>query len=282
MTTPRIGLHISGAGGLADAPLRAKALGCECFQFFSRSPRGGGAPPISAETAKLFRSRCKTWKLESYIHAPYYINFASSNNRVSFGSVSAVREELERGTLLGATYVMTHLGSASDLGENAALRQAIDRITAIFDPKKGGPYATQLLIEISAGAGGIIGDTFEHLAFILKGVGRPDLGICLDTCHLFASGYDLRTPTAISATMRAFKKHIPLSRFQLVHANDSARDFGEHKDRHTDIGDGRLGVDTFRFLLRHRDFRGRNFVLETPGADARRRNDVALLKKLRG
>jgi deoxyribonuclease-4 len=282
MAQSRIGLHISGAGGLADAPLRAKALGCECFQFFSRSPRGGSTPPISAETAKLFRSRCKTWKLESYIHAPYYINFASSNNRVSFGSVSAVREELERGTLLGVKYIMTHLGSSSDLGGSAALKQAIARVQAIFDPKKGGPYTTKLLIEISAGAGGILGDTFEELAAIVKGVGRADLGVCLDTCHLFASGYDVRTSEAITSTMRAFKKHLPLSRFKLVHANDSAHDFGEHRDRHADIGDGRLGVDTFRSLLHHPDFRGRNFVLETPGADARREKDVALLKELRG
>lgn len=281
MKRPRIGLHVSGAGGLAEAPARAHALGCECFQLFSRSPRGGGAPPISAETAKLFRTRCKTWKLESYVHAPYYINFASSNNRISFGSVSAVREELERGSLLGVKYVMTHVGSSLGLEENAALKQVSARVQAIFDPKKGGPYSTKLLLEISAGAGAIIGDTFEELAAIVKGVGRADLGICLDTCHLFASGYDIRTSVAITETMRAFKKHLPLSRFQLVHANDSLYRLGEHRDRHTDIGDGELGVDTFRHLLTHPAFQGRNFVLETPGEDARRKKDVALLKKLR-
>lgn len=299
---PQIGLHVSGAGGLAEAPARAKELGCECFQFFSRSPRGGGTPPISAGTAKLFKDRCKTWKLASYIHAPYYINFASSKNRVSFGSVSALREELERGSLLGVKYVMTHLGSSSDLGKSAAIKQVIARVQAIFDPKKGGPYArlrpavakavagrqgfggqaTQLLLEISAGAGGIIGDTFEELAAIVKGVGRADLGICLDTCHLFASGYDVRTSATITATMRAFKKHLPLSRFQLVHANDSLYGFGEHRDRHADIGDGELGVEAFRQLLVHRDFQSRNFILETPGEDVRRKKDVALLKNLRG
>ena len=278
---PSIGLHVSGAGGLAEAPARARALGCECFQFFSRSPRGGGAPTISAETAALFKTRCKTWKLDSYIHAPYYINFASSNNRISFGSVSAMREELERGSLLKVKYVMTHLGSSSGLEENAALKQVIARVQEIFDPKKGGPYRTKLLLEISAGAGAVIGDTFEELAAIVKGVGRTDLGICLDTCHLFASGYDIRTSAAITTTMRAFKKHLPLSRFQLVHANDSLYGFGEHRDRHTDIGDGELGVETFRQLLAHQDFQGRNFILETPGEDPRRKKDVALLKKLR-
>lgn len=281
MARSKIGLHVSGAGGLDEAPRRAKDLGCECFQFFSRSPRGGGAPPIPDAVAKRFRERCETWGMESSIHAPYYINFASSNNRVSFGSVSAVREELERGTLLGAAYVMTHLGSSSDLGENAALKQVSARVQDIFDPAKGGPYTTKLLLEISAGAGSIIGDSFEELAAIVKGVGRKDLGICLDTCHLFASGYDIRTPGAITATMRAFKKHLPLSRFKLVHANDSLYGFGERRDRHADIGDGQLGQDTFRFLLDHPDFRGRNFILETPGEDARRKKDVALLRKFR-
>lgn len=281
MARPKIGLHVSGAGGLEEAPRRAKELGCECFQFFSRSPRGGGAPKISQTTATLFRERCAEWKLESYIHVPYYINFASKNNRVSFGSVSAVREELERGTLLGARYVMTHLGSASDLGENAALKQVVGRLKEIYDPKKGGPYTTELLLEISAGTGAIIGDSFEELAFILNGVERPNLGICLDTCHLFASNYDLRTSAALSATMRAFKKHMPIERFKLVHANDSVFGFGERKDRHADIGDGQLGSETFRLLLRHRDFQGRNFVLETPGEEPRREKDVALLKALR-
>lgn len=282
MSKPLIGLHVSAALGLEHVPKRAQALGCECFQFFSRSPRGGGARPIPPETAKAFRDASRKLHLESYIHAPYVINFASSNNRISFGSVSAVREELARGTLLGVKYVMTHLGSTSDLGERTALKQVVERVKVIFDPKKLHRPTTQLLIEISAGAGGIIGDTFEELSAIVKGVGRDSLGVCLDTCHLFASGYDLRTPEAIAETMRAFKKHLPLSTFKLLHVNDSVHGLGEHRDRHADIGDGQLGTDTFRHLLEHPDVRGRNFVLETPGEDVRRKKDVALLKKLRG
>ena len=282
MAKPKIGLHVSGAGGLDRAPDNAQALGCEVFQFFSRSPRGGSTPPISKAMARSFREKCRRGGFESYIHAPYYINFASANPRISFGSVSAVREELERGTLLGVKYVMTHLGSSSGVGESAALRQVIARVQAIFDPKHGGPYTTQLLIEISAGAGGIIGDTFEELGALLKGVGHADLGICLDTCHLFASGYDLTTLRAITDTMKLFRRHIPLARFKLLHANDSAFGLGEHKDRHADIGDGKLGVDTFRHLLGHAAFQGRNFILETPGEDHRRKKDVALLKRLRG
>lgn len=280
MGTPRIGLHVSGAGGLENAPARAHALGCECFQFFSRSPRGGGAP-IQDETARAFRAASRQHRLPSYIHAPYYINFASSNNRISFGSVSAVREELQRGTVLGATYVMTHLGSASDLGETAALKQVVERLEVIFDPSKIGKITTKLLLEISAGAGGIIGDTFEEFSYILKHLKRRNVGICLDTCHLFASGYDIRTPEAIADTVRRYRTQLSLATLKLLHANDSKFGLGERKDRHTDIGDGQLGVDTFRHLLNHPNFRRVDFILETPGEDGRRKKDVMLLKKLR-
>jgi deoxyribonuclease-4 len=275
----RIGLHVSGAGGLDRAPDNAKALGCEAFQFFSRSPRGGKALAIAPDMAASFRRKCHQGKFESFIHAPYYINFASSNHRVSWGSVAAIREELQRGTLLGVKYVMTHLGSRKNLGGVAAAKQVVERLKAIFE--KGERWTTILLLENSAGASDVLGDTFEELAAILQGVGRSDVGICLDSCHLFASGYDLRTPEASTKTMNAFRKHIPLSRFRLLHANDSEFGFGERKDRHADIGDGHLGVETFRHLLHHPAFRDRNFILETPGADARRKKDVALLKRLR-
>lgn len=282
MPKPKIGVHVRrGAGGLAEAPTLARAQGGECLQLFSRSPRGGKAPPIPEHLAREFRGACRRYRMSAYIHAPYYINFASGHNRISFGSVSAVREDLQRGTLLGAEYVMTHLGSATGLGENAALQQVARRIQAIYDPKQLGAVTTKLLLEISAGAGGIVGDTFEQLGFIFKRIGRPDVGICLDTCHLFASGYDIRTPEAITKTMRQFARHLPLTAFKLLHANDAAVGLGEHKDRHASIGDGQLGTDTFRHLLHHRDFQGRDFVLETPAGEPRRKKDVALLKRLR-
>jgi deoxyribonuclease IV len=276
----RIGLHVSAAGGADNAPDNAKAAGCEVFQFFSRSPRGGGAPPISDATADAFQKKCKAYGMNSYIHAPYYINFASSHHRISWGSVGALQEELRRGTQLGVTYVMTHLGSRKDLGQTAAVKQTIARITAIYE--KNERWTTRLLLEISAGATDVIGDTFEELSAVWRGVGRPDVGICLDTCHLFASGYDIRTPATITDTVNAFKKHLPLSTFKLVHANDSTFGLKEHRDRHADIGDGELGAVTFRHLLAHLAFRGRDFILETPGEEPRRKKDVALLKKLRG
>jgi len=197
----KIGLHVSAAGGVENAPENAKEFKAECFQFFSRSPRGGGAAKISDESATLFRQRSKKYGFESYIHTPYYINFASKNRKIYHGSISAVREELLRGTHLGVKYVMTHMGSAKDHitdGSStvppAAIKQAVEGLKKIYETDK--ELTTQLLLEISAGAGAVLGDSFEELSKLLDGLGRDDVHVCLDTCHLFASGYDLRTVAA--------------------------------------------------------------------------------------
>lgn len=275
---PLIGAHVSAAGSLDLAPDNAKQLGCEVFQFFSRSPRGGASKPITSEVADKFKSKCKEYGMESYIHAPYYINFASSNNRISFGSVNAIREELERGTQLGVKYVMTHLGSAKDLGSSEAIKQTIARVKEIFAKK--GNWTTKLLLENSAGAGGIVGSRFEELGEIINAVDE-EIGICLDTCHLFASDYDLRTPDAIKATLKEFKKSLPFDKIKLLHCNDSKFDLTEHKDRHDDIGNGKLGIDTFKNLMADKTFSKVNWIMETPGGETRQKTDIELLKALR-
>lgn len=282
----RVGLHVSAAGGVANAPENALAVGAECFQFFSRSPRGGGAAPISDEQAQLFRERCQQQGFESYIHTPYYINFASPNNKIYYGSIKAVREELERGTQLDVKYVMTHMGSAAAYAPDAsgsrvpqaALKHAIAGLKKVFEGKP--KFTTQLLLEISAGAGAVLGDSFEELAALLKGLGRKDVNICLDTCHLFASGYDLRTRAAIDTTMAKFKKHLGLSRLKLVHMNDSKAGLGEHKDRHEHMGRGNIGAAGLKAILHHPAFAKVNFILETKH-DQYIKKDLEFLKKNR-
>jgi len=274
----KIGAHVSAAGSIDLAPDNAKNLDCEVFQFFSRSPRGGGAKPISEEIAKSFRKKSDDYGMESYIHAPYYINFASQNNRISFGSVSAIQEELRRGTALGVKYVMTHLGSEKDLGEEKAIKQVIERVQAIFEKEE--KWTTKLLLENSAGATGVVGDKFEELGNIINAL-DTEVGVCLDTCHLFASGYDIRDEKGITDSLREFKKYLPLEKIKLVHANDSKFGLNEHKDRHADIDDGDLGLETFKNLLANKTFQKINFILETPGGEERQKKDIAILKKLR-
>jgi deoxyribonuclease-4 len=282
----RIGLHVSAAGGVENAPENAKAFGAECFQFFSRSPRGGGAPKISEEQAKLFRQRSEAYGLESYIHTPYYINFASKNKKIYFGSINAVREELERGTLLGVKYVMTHMGSAKDYVTDPkdtktppeALTQAVEGLKKIYEdnPK----LTTKLLLEISAGAGAVLGDSFEELAYLLDHVDRNDIHICLDTCHMFASGYDLRNEDTINATMKEFRNQIGISNLKLVHMNDSKGDFNSRKDRHEHMGQGTIGAGGIQAILAHPDFQKVNFILETKH-DEFIQSDLEFLKKHR-
>ncbi len=282
----RIGLHVSAAGGLSNAPENAKAMDAECFQFFSRSPRGGGAPVITDEQAELFKERSKEYGFESYIHTPYYINFASKNNKIYHGSINAVREELIRGTKLGVKYVVTHMGSAKDHVEDAkssvvppsALEQAIEGLKKIYETDE--ELTTQLLLEISAGAGAVLGDSFEELATLLKGLDRTDVNVCLDTCHMFASGYDVRTEDAVEETMKQFRSTLGVERLKLVHMNDSKKELGSHRDLHEHMGLGEIGRKGLAFILNHPDFQKVNFILETKH-DEHIAEDLAFLKKSR-
>ena len=274
-----IGAHVSIAESITNAPLNAAKAGCECFQMFTRSPQGGQAPVLDEKTILRFKNNCKKHKLSNYyIHTPYYINLASSSNRIRFGSSSVIRDDLERGSLLGAKCLMTHLGSSKDLGEKQAFKKVVEGLKRILTGYKG---KTQFLIENSAGAGGtIIGDSFKEIGRIIKALPEFNIGVCLDTCHAFVSGYDLSTREAVDKTLKQFDQEIGLSKLKLIHANDSKPDLGSHVDRHEHIGHGKIGRDGFYALLHHPRLREIDFILETPrGKDI---NNIKTLKELRG
>ncbi|MEY4723840.1 MAG: hypothetical protein RLZZ324_1353 [Candidatus Parcubacteria bacterium] len=273
-----IGAHVSASGGLWNGPENAAALGLETFQFFSRPPQGGRVGPITPETAKKFRTSCDTHGFEKYyIHTPYVINLASKEERIRNNTVEVVRGELDRGTALGATAVMFHPGSASGVGEEAGLKMVIDGIAKILNGYKG---STRLLVEISAGAGMVIADSFEEVAAIMDGVQHEMLGVCFDTAHAFASGYDLRNEKALAATMKKFDDAIGLEKLELSHCNDSKVDIGERRDRHEHLGKGFIGKTGFEAIMASKAFKNVNLILETEpeGVAA----DIKLLKKLRG
>ena len=277
----KFGAHVSIAGGIDQAPSRAHSLGCECFQIFSRSPRGGNPPELTQELIANFKAECKKYKLtDHYIHTPYYINFGSSKKRIYNGSVSVVRQELERGSQLGAKYVMTHLGSAKDLGLNKTLKQTIKGINTTLKDYKG---KTKLLVENSAGSGKIIGSSFDDIATILKNIPR-NVGVCLDTAHAFASNYDLRDKKSLNRTLRDFDQTIGLSKLKLLHGNDSKVDLNARVDRHENIGKGKIGRASFAAITKNSKLRGINMIVETPMGDSKtdaRIKDIKLLKKLR-
>ncbi|MBI2427019.1 MAG: deoxyribonuclease IV [Candidatus Kerfeldbacteria bacterium] len=272
---PRVGAHVSSAGGAQNAPVNAHAEGCEVFQFFSRPPQGGKAPVLTPEIVRNFKVGLQKYSQTAYIHAPYFINLASATPRIRYGSISVLREELERGSQLGVKAMMTHIGSARDFGEKKAMRKVIDGVQEIL---KGYTGTTQFCVEMSAGAGDIIGDTFEELAEILSATDRR-VGVCLDTCHAFASGYDLRTSAAVKKTLSQFDEVIGLEKLVVVHMNDSKGAFGERKDRHEHIGKGQIGEEGVRALLHHPEIRKRDVILETPFEG--RVHDISVLKRLR-
>src|SRR3989344_4025716 len=188
----KIGCHVSAAGGVWNAPKNAADLKCEAFQIFSRPPMGGPAPKIEKEGAEKFKAEMVKYGLDVFVvHCPYFINFGSAKKNIYHGSVSVVAEELKRANSLGAKFVMTHLGSAKDLGDEKAFEQTRKGLSEILKKYEG---QTQFLLEIAAGAGSVIGDSFEDLAALMEPLVKFKAfgGICFDTQHAFSSGYDLR------------------------------------------------------------------------------------------
>ena len=276
---------MSAAGGLWKAGPAGKELGCEIIQIFSRSPQMFQAKPITGEDAAKFQSSMKENNIEDvYIHAPYIINLASAKNTTRFGSVKILREELERGTQIGAKAIMFHPGSAKDVGREAGIDMVVKGLDRIMDGYEG---SCKLLIEISAGAGEVMGDQFEEIAeFIDKAERGKEIGVCFDTQHAFASGYDLRTKEDVDATFKAFDKTIGLKKLVASHCNDSKVEFDAHKDRHQHLGHGFIGVDAFKYIVEHPKLQHIDLILETPfnGEEEKgsREEDIALLKKYRG
>jgi len=276
-----IGHHVSAAGGAQNAPVNAHDLKCEVFQFFTRSPQGGPAPKLTPDIVAAFKAGNEKFGIpRTYVHTPYFINFASANPGLRKGSIEIVRGELDRSSLLGVTAVMTHLGSAKDMPEKQALGFVGQAVKTIL---KGYTGSALFLLENSAGSGSVIGDTLEELSTFIQAVPaaqRKKLGVCLDTCHAFASGYDLRTKPAVDAFLKKFDAVIGLQYLKLIHANDSMLGLGDHRDRHEHIGKGKIGLAGFKALCGHPKLKNLDLILETPH-DGKHIKDIALLKKLR-
>lgn len=270
------GAHISIAGGIDNAPKRAADFGCEVFQIFSRSPHGGAPPPLTADLVAQLRENIKKYgQKEFYVHTPYIINLASAEKRIEESSVHLIKEDLVRASALGARYVMTHVGSAKDGDKGEANRKVAENLKRICD----GAHTAELLIEMSAGAGGIIGDTFEDLAFFIHALKGYNVGICFDTAHMFASGYDIRDAASVQEMLDAFDRIVGLAHLKLSHCNDSKVGLGEKKDRHEHLGEGMIGLAGFEALVREPRLKNINFVCETEHDKVA--EDIRIMKEFR-
>lgn len=281
-----IGCHVSVAGGLHNAPLRAAELGCETFQMFTRSPQGGKAAPVTVQTVSDFKSEMEKSGIAKFVvHTPYYINFGSAAKNIYYGSVAVIKDELERATQLGAEFVITHLGTYKDLGEERGAEQVLSGLVAALEGCDG---SSKLLIEIAAGSGSVIGATFEQLSRFsshLRGIAGFG-GVCFDTQHAFASGYAISERSGIKKTFDDFDAAIGLDLLRMSHINDSLVELGGKRDRHEHIGEGKIGETGFsNFMDFWKGFEAsagqeKSLILETEHDKVK--SDIEKLKAIRG
>jgi deoxyribonuclease IV len=255
---------MSIAGGYYKAVETAKRCGCDCVQLFTKNNNQWRAKKLTDEDVARFQAALsETGITHPIAHDSYLINLASPDDGLWRKSVDAFAEELRRAERLGIPYVVTHPGAFTDSSEEAGLERVIAALDEVHRQTKG--ISTQCLLENTAGQGSCLGWRLEHLGAIILGVREPErLGVCIDTCHLFAAGYPLAARKDYLATMRLLDAAVDIKRVKAFHLNDSKRERGSRVDRHEHIGRGRIGLEAFAHLLRDRRFRRVPMYLETP------------------
>ncbi|MFF7180617.1 deoxyribonuclease IV [Streptomyces sp. NPDC008121] len=279
-----VGGHVPVAGGLATTGLAyARELGAEAVQVFVANPRGWATPVGNPAQDERFRAACEAASMSAWVHAPYLINFGSHTEATVERSVESLRHSLRRGREIGAKGVVVHTGSATGgRPREEALAQVRERMLPLLDEltHEDDPF---LLLESTAGQGSsLCSRTWDFGPYFDALDHHPRLGICLDTCHIFAAGHDLTGPHGATQTLDLLVETVGEGRLKLIHANDSKDVVGAHKDRHANIGSGHIGQEPFRALMRHPETEGVPLVIETPGGKEGHVADVELLKKLRG
>lgn len=274
---PRLGAHMSIAGGLPRAVDRAAASRCEALQIFTKSAGQWKARELPAEEVLLFRRRLEETGIHPVVaHNSYLINLAAASPALRAQSVAALGEELDRAELLGLDGLVMHPGSYTSGTEEEGLRLIAEGLASLLADRPGAK--TMVLLEHTAGQGTNLGHRFEHLAALLDALNHsPRVGVCLDTCHLLTAGYDLCSDEGYEDTFRQFDRLIGLDRIRVFHLNDSKKPCGSRVDRHEHIGRGCLGLEPFRRLLNDPRFRGLPMLLETPKLEttaSKRRSDV--------
>jgi deoxyribonuclease IV len=275
----KVGVHVSIAGSLDLAVDRAKDAGCDVFQMFSRNPRGWAYKPLTDEDAALFRSKVKTTGIIPVDHMPYLPNLASPKPEIYEKSVDTLVAELDRCGRLKVPYLVTHLGHHLGDGIAGGRMRVIKAISTALGKSDND---VMLLLENTAGEKNSVGSSFEHIRAIMDELAFPGrIGVCFDTCHAFAAGYELRTEEGLRETLAQFDEQVGLKHLRVIHLNDTKGDRGSGLDRHEHIGMGFIGEDGFRRILHHKAIASLPLVCETP-VDERRddRGNIAKVREL--
>jgi len=276
----RIGVHVSIAGKIWESLERARALGCNTMQIFSRNPRGWQAAEFDPSDIENFKKLKIDYDIAPVaVHIPYIINLATPVDGLYKKSIVAYIEDIARADILGAEYVVTHLGSHVGTGEDKGIRRFSEALNQIINKTKP---KTMILLENTAGSGSCIGYRFEHLKRIIDELDRPErAGVCLDTAHTFESGYDIKTKAGLEKTLRKFDKLIGLDKIKVVHFNDSLSELGSRVDRHQHIGKGNIGLAAMKRIINHPRLKNVAFIMETPKeTDADDRRNIKTVKRL--
>lgn len=249
-------------GGVGNALILGKEIGCTAVQVFTSSPQQWYARPVTSEMVAAYREAEKETGITSVVsHDSYLVNLSSVDEALAVKSLKALKEEVYRCALYGIKLVVSHIGSFKNQVEAEAVVKAAEAISELLDDT---PDTVTLLMETTAGQGSDLNSKFEELGMILEECkGHERLGVCLDTCHIFAAGYDIRTSETFSKTFGEFNRIVGMERLKAIHTNDSKRELGSRIDRHEDIGKGCLGDEAFRLLVNDPRFENIPMLLET-------------------
>jgi deoxyribonuclease IV len=275
-----LGAHVPVTGGLHKAPANGLAVGAQAIQIFTRNQMQWRSRPLTGDETAAFRESLAGSGVRKVLsHGSYLVNLASPSPDFLEKSRACMVTEVERCHALGIPYLVFHPGAHMGMGESAGLAAIARSLDHVLERTEG--LDVMPLLEATAGQGTCLGHRFEHLAEILDRVKRPErVGVCLDTCHVHAAGYDLETPRGYESTLKEFARIVGLGKLKAVHLNDSKRERGSRVDRHARAGEGHLGLATFRRIVNDRRFQGVPLVVETPGPVEAWRKEIALLRGL--
>ncbi|MFH1213335.1 MAG: deoxyribonuclease IV [Candidatus Neomarinimicrobiota bacterium] len=276
---PFVGCHVSVENGLEKAPARGHELGCDAIQIFTSNQMQWKGIPVSPETAEKFKAEQSLHQIAAVTaHDSYLVNLASPDAVKLALSRKAFIEEIQRSQALQIPYIVFHPGSHMGEGVDYALRKIAESLDAAIEQTP--ECHSMLLLEITAGQGTNVGNVFEELRKIIDYSVHPKrLGICFDTCHAFAAGYDLISPEKYTETFARFDDIIGLERLKCFHLNDSKKPLGSRIDRHANLGEGFLGWDVFKRIVNDERFVNLPMILETPGGDENFAKEIAALKR---
>ena len=259
----KLGVQVSIAGKIYKAVDRARELGCNTMQIFSRNPRSFKRKYLNKKDIEEFRKRRKEAKINPLIiHTVYTQNLASSNKRFYNLSIRDFIKDLGEAQSLGAEFVITHMGSFKKSTLKDGLRRVILALERIL---RKTPYNINILLENTSGSGHWLGSKISQIGYIIENLGKPkNLGMCLDTCHAYCAGYDIRTEKGLNILLEEIEHFVGIERLKVIHLNDTKDPLSSHKDRHWHIGEGRIGLEGFKRIINHPLLKRLPFILETP------------------